>query len=228
MTAAALGLAALLTACGTNPQRSAPATTPKPVNMAGHWEMNFTESDDVNRQLNAMVRELNRTIAREQALSRSDARSGPALSVGGGRNTPQAILGLAQLGEVITRSQLLEITQDANRVRIHRDQDFALACDYSDTAPVPDQSSLGTEICGWDAHQLVFSAALRDEGLRIVHRFSLGGQGNKLLVSTSISSAQVSEALTINRVFDRYDPSQLGYQCEMTMTRGRVCRTGSD
>jgi len=217
-------LLALLVGCAS--RESAPNISGKApnVNFSGHWEMNYAESDNVNQQLNAMVRELNRSVAREQSLRReSGSLSSGTTSYRS--NSPQAILGLAELAELITRSQILEIRQDDQRMRVHRDQDFALSCDYAGREPAPSYSMLGMEICGWDGHQMVFSTALADQNLRIVHRLSLGAQGKKLMISTTVGSGQVSQNLTINRVFDRFDPADLGYECEMTMTRGRVCST---
>ena len=116
--------------------------------------------------------------------------------------------------------------QEEFEVTIKRDTSFALNCefygDYFHTVETP----FGNESCGWDSHQLLFRILL-PEGLSIQHRFTLGPEGEKLNVATTVVSDRVSYPFTLNRVYNRFEPGDTGISCELTLTRGKVCTTES-
>ena len=121
---------------------------------------------------------------------------------------------------------MLEIEQDEHKIRVKREEDFALSCEFYPGQYHTVETPLGREICGWDRHQLIFRIML-PEGLGIQHVLSLGPDGQWLNIATTVTSDRVTSPFTVNRVYARYQPQDTGYSCKMTISRGRVCTTES-
>ena len=200
----------------------------KTVDFTGYWEMDYSDSDNIQVTIDSMVRELRRRAERQANGNMNSSRSGGALSMGGGGgyNSAPSILGLAQMADMITQAQLLEVKQQEHEVEIKREQSFALSCEFYGDYFHTEETPFGTETCGWDSHQLLFRILL-PEGLSIQHRFTLGPSGDKLNVATTVVSDRVSYPFTLNRVYNRYEPGASGISCELTLTRGKVCTTES-
>ena len=214
-------LLALLTACAST-EPPLKAENRDRVDFSGHWELDYGQSDNIQARLNSLVRELRRQAER-QAQASGERRG--AVSIGGsGTNSAPSIIGLAQMADHITQSQLLEILQTSNDIRVKREGNFALTCEFFQGDSQTIENPLGTEICGWNGHQLVFRIYL-PEGLSIQHVMSMGPSGQRMGIATTVVSDRVSQPFTLNRVYNRYDPGQAGYRCEQTLTRGRVCTT---
>ena len=211
------------TGAGAPPLR---ADNQKRVDFSGHWELDYGQSDNIQAQLNALVRELRRQAER-QAQGNVERRGTISVGVAGtgtGTNSAPSIVGLAQMADMITQSQLLEILQSPNDIRVKREGNFALTCEFYAGESQVIENPLGTEICGWNGHQLVFRIYL-PEGLSVQHVLSMGPSGQRMGIATTVVSDRVSQPFTLNRVYNRYDPGQAGYSCEQTLTRGRVCTT---
>ncbi len=194
------------------------------VDFSGYWELDLGKSDNIQARLDTLVRELVER-ARRQAEGRQDRGGG--MTIGGtGSNSAPSIIGLAKMADMITASQLLEVTQDENDILVKRENNFALTCEFYKGASQTQESVFGTEICGWNSHQLRFRMFLPD-GLSIQHVLSLGSAGDRLNIATTVYSDQVSYPFTLNRVYNRYEPDRGGIRCEMTLTRGKVCTTES-
>jgi hypothetical protein len=197
------------------------------VDFSGSWEMDYAQSDNIQARLDAMVRELRRQAERRNRnAAMTNQGPGASLVVGGGANSGNSIIGLARMAELITRPPLLEIDQDEDGVRVKREESFALTCEFHSGQFHSVETPFGTEACGWNDHQLVFRILL-PEGLNIQHVFTLGPQGQRLNIATTVVSDQVSYPFTLNRVFNRFVPGNRGYRCTQTLTRGRVCTTES-
>ncbi len=219
---AIFALVTVTVACSQN--RPLVADNSTHVNYAGFWELNLAQSDNIRARLDTLVRQL-----REQAARRSKAgsdRSGGMAIGNSGSNSGASIIGLARMAEMITGSQLLEIVQGKNDILIKREDTFSLDCEFYAGVVEPRKSLLGSEVCGWDSHQLLFRIFLPD-GLTIQHRLSLGESGDRLNIATTVYSDQVSYPFTLNRVYNRYQPEREGFVCELTLTRGKVCTTES-
>jgi hypothetical protein len=211
-----------LSACGTEPELPAGAgRTNGSVDFSGDWEVDYSQSDNIRDRYDMMIRELQRQAERR-------ARGGVAQSNGsaslGAVGSGESLYALARMAELITDVQLLDIEQDEIEVSVKREGSFALQCEFHAGQLHRVETPLGSELCGWDGHQLVFHVAL-PEGLRIIHRFTLGPEGQRLNIATTVRSQQVSYPFTINRVFNRYDPESSGIRCKQTLSRGRVCTT---
>ena len=214
-----------LCACAqTGLQQREPAAA-APVDFSGNWELNFAQSDNVQAQMNTLVRNLRKRAERQAA--RRGERGGAGVVLGGsGTDSAPSIIGLARMAEMITDSQLFEIEQTRTRINVKREDNFALTCDFLREATRVRDLGVGREACGWDGSQLVFRIAL-PEGLSIRHRFSLAPSGDQLGVYTTVFSDRVSAPFSVQRVYDRFEPGDRGYHCEMTVSRGRVCTTES-
>ncbi len=212
-----------LSACTSSaPERSIRGPS-APVDFSGDWELDYSQSDEIQSKLNALVRELRREAER-RANMRGDSRGGPSVAVGPSINSGESVINLARMADYITSSQLLDIVQDEHRITVKREESFALNCEFHSAEPLQTENPLGREVCGWDGHQLVFWVILPD-GLRVMHRMSLGPEGQRLQIATTVSSSYVSYPFTLNRVYNRYDPESGGIRCKQTLTRGRVCTT---
>jgi hypothetical protein len=211
-----LSLAGCAGSAPPEPQRAA-----RPVDMRGHWELDYARSDNLQARFSGLVRQLQQ-VEQRRAAAAERGRSLPAVS-GGSR---EALLGLAQMAELITGAQLLEVEQNRVSIRVAREGNFALNCDFGTTGIARQDYGIGRETCFWEGEQLVFSIELPD-GLDILHRISLAADGNSLAIDTILRSSAVSSPFALRRVYRRYEPGQAGYRCTETLTRGRVCTTES-
>jgi hypothetical protein len=218
--------AVLLLACSSS-ERKLEGQAGSEVDFSGSWEMDYSQSDNIQTKLDSMVRDLRRQAERRNRAA-GGTNQGPAASlmVGGGGLNGESIMGVAQMAELITRSPLLEIEQDEAGIKVKREESFALGCEFHPGQFHTVETPFGTESCGWLDHQLVFRIVL-PEGLSIQHVMTLGPQGQRLNIATTVISDQVAYPFTLNRVFNRFVPGSRGYRCTQTISRGRVCTTES-
>jgi len=227
--ATALLCITVLQACGG----SSPARRPtlqgdnvRDVNFSGSWELDYAQSDNVQEKVNSLSRELNREAERLARSGVAQGPMGPAMIAGSGMYDSEAIIGMVRMADLITQSPLLQIRQDEHKIAVKREGDFDLTCEFYPGGLRQVETPFGIEICGWKTHQLVFRLLLPD-GLRIQHVMTLGAAGQKLQIATTVATDQVSFPFTLNRVYNRYEPGESGYKCEVTLTRGTVCTTQS-
>ena len=210
----------VLSACSSEPELPA-GQAGAPVDFSGAWEMDYSQSDNIRDRYDMMIRELQRQAERRARGGMAQSNSSVSLGgVGGG----ESLYALARMAEMITDVQLLDIDQDDLEISVKREGSFALDCEFHGGRLHTHETASGSELCGWDGHQLVFQVAL-PEGLRIVHRMTLGPEGQRLNIATTVQSQQVAYPFTVNRVYNRYDPESSGIRCKQTLTRGRVCTT---
>jgi hypothetical protein len=213
--------------CGSQPEQRRPVVnkTDAAVDFTGFWELDYSQSDNIQVNLNALVRGLRQPRSQAGGVYQ---QAGGTMVIGGPgtTNSGASIIGLAQMAELITQSQLLEIEQNEYKIKVKRELDFALTCEFYPGQYHTVETPLGKEICGWDRHQLIFKTLL-PEGLTIQHVMSLGPDGQRLNIATTVISDRVTSPFTVNRVYARYQPQDNGYSCKMTISRGRVCTTES-
>ncbi len=215
---------ALLAGCSNAPE-NLEGQAGAAVNFSGSWELDYSQSDNIQAKLDTMVRELRQQAERRNRNAGiTNQGPGASLVMGSGTNSGASIMGLARMAELITRSPLLEIDQQEHEIRVKREESFALTCEFHPGQFHSVETPFGTEVCGWEGHQLVFRILL-PEGLSIQHVFTPGPQGQRLNIATTVISDQVSYPFTLNRVFNRFVPGSRGYRCEQTLSRGRVCTT---
>ena len=216
----------LLTACAAEPVAQKPPqkttearTEPKIADFSGHWEMDYGRSDNVDRRLQTLYREWRQELQRRtQGDQRYRATMMPIES-----RDFRAVVDVARLADQITESQVLEIEQTAADIEILRENNFALTCVFKEGEPEVVIDELGAEVCGWDAHQLVFRIQLPD-GLNIQHRLTMSEDAERLHIATVVDSRK-SVPFTLNRFYFRFNPLPEDYSCEYTLSRGNVCQS---
>jgi hypothetical protein len=215
---ALLAACVILLACAGDPQ-TRPAQVGTSVDFTGSWEADYSRSETVVEQYQAMMNQLQREAQRRARQGGNQPAVG-VYAMGSGAD----LYALARMAEIITESQLLEIRQEENEITVKREGNFALHCEFYPGQLHRVETPLGDEICGWDGHQLVFSIAL-PEGLGIRHRLTLDSRGERLQIATTVTSSQSPYPFTVDKVYRRFDPTADGITCRQTLSRGRVCTT---
>ena len=64
-----------------------------------------------------------------------------------------------------------------------------------------------------------------EEGVDVTHRLSRSDKTDMLLLVTSVETTSTRFPLVVSQYFTPYDPDALGYRCERSLTRGKVCST---
>jgi len=187
--------------------------------MTGHWEIDFARSDNLQDQLSSIARRVQREAVRRARL----AEEGRGYA-GSPLPDQSDLVTLARLAEIITEPVLLEVIQNDARIRVKRDKSFALVCEYDGSGLSITVDTLGIQRCGWDGDQLFFVLEL-EGGLDVTHRLSRSDKTDMLLLVTSVETTSTRFPLVVSQYFTPYDPDALGYRCERTLTRGRVCST---
>lgn len=223
-----LGLAVLVSGCASDYKQAAlSAESPHIVDFSGNWELDYERSEHPNDKLRYLYEITRSQILQQQAMQRDSMKSGrvsPGAVNSAAINTLQGVIGLGQLAEQITRSNVLTIEQTLTNIAVQRDGDFTLTCDFLSETNI--DNPLGHESCGWQGDHLIFNVSL-PEGLNVHHRLVLSGNGKRLNIATTVSSSQIRRPFTLNRVFMPFEPGQGLYDCEYTLAKKKTCRLGS-
>ena len=189
-----------------------------PADFSGSWERDYSRGDDVNQVLRDIYYYLSRTSA-DRAYT---TRPGP---VQPSSRDMQSITALARLAELITRPQVLTISQNDQEITVDRKDDFSLLCAFYDGVAKGTESAYGTEICGWDGDQLVSHLILPD-GLQVTHRFTVSEDRQQLRVVTTVSSSTARMPFTLRRFYKKFERLPPDFNCIETLSMKRVCSTG--
>ena len=189
-----------------------------PADFSGSWERDYSRGDDVNQVLRDIYYYLSRTSA-DRAYS---GRPGPAQPSSSDMASIQA---LARLAELITRPQVLTISQNDHEITVDRKDDFSLLCAFYDGVAKGTESDYGTEICGWDGDQLVSHLILPD-GLQVTHRFTISEDRQQMRVITTVSSNTARVPFTLRRYYKKFERLPPDFNCIETLSMKRVCSTG--
>jgi hypothetical protein len=182
-----------------------------PADLSGSWARDYTRSDDLQAVLNGTLRRMYRPM--------------PDSPYPVPTQDPNKTIALARLADLITRPDVLTITQNDYEIRVARKDDFTMLCEFFDGYSKRTESEFGAEVCRWDGRQLVSHLVLPD-GLLVSHRFTLSTDGDHLLVTTSVSSAGARNPFTINRAYMKFEPPESDFNCIETLSMKRVCSTG--
>jgi hypothetical protein len=195
------------------------------VDFTGSWQLDYRLSEDLYEKIETLQR-----IAISNAQSRAvpvPGSRGPVIMVNQRPvNTIRAIFSLGQMADLMSRTTVLEIDQNSEQIEISRKDEFPLTCSFYGGTAVPIADALGTELCGWDYHQLIFRIDLPD-GFIIHHRITLAPEGDKLNIATTVRSRNLPQPFTLNRVYQKFVPLPSEFECETTVSKGKSCRRAS-
>jgi hypothetical protein len=189
-----------------------------PANFSGSWERDYVLDDEVNAVLRDAYNRLTRTMPDQRYPG----------SAGADTPTPKqmsSLLALARLAELITRPDVLTISQTEHEISIERKDDFAMLCAFYDGVAKGIENGYGTEICGWDREQLISNLVLPD-GLQVTHRFTVSEDGMQLRVVTTVSSSTSRIPFTLRRFYTKFERPSSNFNCIETLSMKRVCSTG--
>ncbi len=189
-----------------------------PADLSGSWERNYARDDDINAVLRDTYNRLSRTSPDQRYPS------SPGMAMPSSRDVA-SIMALARLTELITRPDVLTISQSEYEISIEREDDFALLCVFYDGVAKDTLSDYGVEICGWDGEQLVSNLVLPD-GLQVTHRFTVSEDGENLRVVTTVSSSTSRVPFTLRRFYTKFVRPPSVIDCIETFSMKRVCDTG--
>ena len=190
------------------------------VNLTGDWEKNYDRSDDFKTEIQNYVLKIQNHIKELQQARERDSNYN--LGGSGIPDSREALIGLAQFTEEITRMPVLHIVQDKTGVQIKRENDFPLTCEFFGKTFTSKSNTYGTENCAWSGGQLFIQINL-DNGLHINYQVTLGPDAKKLNITTTVASREASAPLTISNYYDRYTEPTSDYNCVHTLTKNDVC-----
>jgi len=188
-----------------------------PANFSGSWQRNYARDDEVN----AVLRDAYNRLIRTSPDQRRAAGSGTDPSTS---KQMDSLLALARLAELITRPDVLTISQTRHEISIARKDDFDMLCAFYDGVAKAIENDNGTEICGWDGRQLVSNLVLQG-GLQVTHRFTISTDGQQMRVVTTVSSTTSRIPFTLRRFYSKFERSTSGFNCIETFSMKRVCST---
>jgi hypothetical protein len=190
-----------------------------PADFSGSWERNYARGGDIR---SAYYQALDRLY-----VTRPDRNfaSAPAMGAGVSPRQADALVALARLAEQITAPDVLAISQSEHEIVIEREDDYAILCAFYDGAARATVTGQGTEICGWDGHDLVAQLSLPGE-LDIAHRFTVSEQLGELRVTTTISAPSSPVPFEISRYYRRFERLPPDHNCIETLSKRRVCSYG--
>ncbi|MDH3350933.1 MAG: hypothetical protein OEM51_05255 [Gammaproteobacteria bacterium] len=189
-----------------------------PADFSGSWERNYVLDDEVN----AVLREAFNRLSRTSPDQRNPA--GPGIAMASSRDV-SSLVALARLAELITRPDVLTISQTEHEISIERKDDYAMLCAFYAGVAKGIENGYGTEICGWDGAQLVSNLVLPD-GLQVTHRFTVSADREQLRVVTTVSSSTSRIPFTLRRFYTKFDRPRSSFNCIETLSMKRVCSTG--
>ncbi len=189
-----------------------------PANFNGSWEMDYVLNDSVEAKLDTYFYRMRRRMERQSGRQMESERGTASVN----QRSAQTVLAMAQFVEKISRPQVMDIEQTVSDIRVEREGTFALTCQFGDRAMQALDNPFGTEVCGWDGHQLVFQLRL-PEGLVVQQRLTLSQDGQQINVATTMMSDQAPEPFTLNRSYSKFDKRHQGFECEQTVRKGKVC-----
>ncbi len=188
-----------------------------PANFSGSWQRNYARDDEVN----AVLRDAYNRLIRTSPDQRRPAGSGTDPS---SSKQMDSLLALARLAELITRPDVLTISQTRHEISIARKDDFDMLCAFYDGVAKAIENDNGTEICGWDGRQLVSNLVLQG-GLQVTHRFTISTDGQQMRVVTTVSSTTSRIPFTLRRFYSKFERPTSGFNCIETFSMKRVCST---
>jgi hypothetical protein len=185
-----------------------------PADFSGFWARDYGRGDNIMRVLQNAFYE----------VGKRNGHSDPAGPIASERDISR-LVPLAQLLDLITRTDELTISQTEHEILVERKDDFSLLCAFFDGVAKPTDSAFGKETCGWNGDRLISLQEFPD-GLRVMHRFQTSEDRQQLRVTTTASSDTAPMPITVSRFFWRIQKRPGKFECIETLSMNRVCSTG--
>ena len=192
----------LLAGCSKQPVISDEMTRvvigPLPTDFSGSWQRNYARDDQLNAALAAAYDRLARSMPDQRMPG-----PGSVVQAGPSPKDWDSLVALARLAELITRPDVLTISQDDFEIRVDRKDDFSLLCAFYDGQAKAVDSPYGRETCGWD-----------------------GDDRQQLRVITTLDSSTSRVPFTLRRFYTKFERPAPAMNCVETLSMKRVCSTG--
>ncbi|TQV85141.1 hypothetical protein FKG94_02840 [Exilibacterium tricleocarpae] len=186
--------------------------------------MDYSLNDDVRAKLDNYFYRMRRAAERQDPQRGLERRG---MIIGGYAGSAATVVDMARFVEQITRITTMDIEQTYDSISIEREGTFSLDCRFDDSKQQTHDNPFGKELCGWDGHQLVFYLSLPG-GMDLQQRLTLSRDGRQMNVATTLRLDQAPEPFTLNRAYMRFEGLPNHYNCEQTVTRGKVCSLATD
>jgi hypothetical protein len=198
-----------------------------PVNLSGHWEIDYELTESPQDKIRWLYEVAKSQIEQKRiSQERAQNQNRPVGQNIGAINDLKAVIGLGTLVDAISRSTILNIEQDSEGIIIKRNGDYALTCDFAESAI--QTNNLGSEFCRFGpSGQLVVAVAL-PEGLFLINRLVISADGTRLNVATTLKSSKMSQEFTLNRVYMPFEPGKGLYECKYTLKDKKTCWLGGE
>ncbi len=182
----------------------------------GHWEIDFSASESPNDKLRYLYDVTLSDHQRRMASGQNRIGETPFQAI----NDLRGLVNLGRLGEQITRTAVLNVRMQGNTLYVDRDDNFSLRCEVGGIAE--EAENLGYSRCRINDRALVFWLGLPG-GFGIEHRLILSERGDRLSIATTVAADGVSQAFSVSRVYQPFEPVTEGIQCQYTLGKGKVC-----
>lgn len=182
----------------------------------GHWEIDFSASESPNDKLRYLYDVTLSDHQRRMASGQNRIAETPFQAI----NDLRGLVNLGRLGEQITRTAVLNVRMQGNTLYVDRDDNFSLRCEVGGIAE--EAENLGYSRCRISDRALVFWLGLPG-GFGIEHRLILSERGDRLSIATTVAADGVSQAFSVSRVYQPFEPVTEGIQCQYTLGKGKVC-----
>lgn len=193
-----------------------------PVNLSGSWERDYSRGEDIQVALNRAFNQMGGS-ARSSGFSTDPRTGGPYIS----QQRADAVVALARLAELITRQDVITIEQSAHEISVDRKDDFSISCEFYDGTAKGPLTDYGSEICGWENDDFISNLVLPG-ALLVGHRFTMGPDGERLRVITTVATDVAGVPLVLERFYRKFEPSSSKFNCVETLSMNRVCSTSKE
>ena len=209
-------LSACLLLLGLLPSLLRANDAPEFSEFLGHWEVDFAASEASNDKLRYLYDVTLSDHQRRLASGQNRIGETPFQAI----DDLRGLVNLGRLGEQITRTSVLNVRMQGNTLYVDRDDNFSLRCEVGGLAE--ETENLGYSRCRMSDRALVFWLGLPG-GFGIEHRLILSERGDRLSIATTVAADGVSQAFSVSRVYQPFEPVTEGIQCQYTLGKGKVC-----
>lgn len=209
-------LSACLLLLGLLPSLLIANDAPEFSEFLGHWEVDFAASEAPNDKLRYLYDVTLSDHQRRLASGQNRIGETPFQAI----DDLRGLVNLGRLGEQITRTAVLNVRMQGNTLYVDRDDNFSLRCEVGGLAE--EAENLGYSRCRISDRALVFWLGLPG-GFGIEHRLILSERGDRLSIATTVAADGVSQAFSVSRVYQPFEPVTEGIQCQYTLGKGKVC-----